>query len=110
MSTREVRTSKAEELRVVNRPIARHDSAEKIAGSTRFAGDFALADMLHARLVRAHAPSGQIVRRDASRALELPGVVGVLFGEDVPNNTVWVDVPGQTIEVAALKASMEVLA
>jgi CO/xanthine dehydrogenase Mo-binding subunit len=105
-----IRTSKVEELRVVHRDVARRDAAEKIAGTTRFAGDFALPRMLHARLVRAQAPSATIVRRDASHALEMPGVVSVLFGEDVPNNTVWVDVPGQTIEVAALKASMEVLA
>jgi xanthine dehydrogenase molybdenum-binding subunit len=105
-----IRTSKVEELRVVHREVARRDAAEKIAGTTRFAGDFALSRMLHARLVRAQAPSATIVRRDASHALEVPGVVSVLFGEDVPNNTVWVDVPGQTIEVAALKASMEVLA
>jgi CO/xanthine dehydrogenase Mo-binding subunit len=105
-----IRTSKVEELRVVHRDVARRDAAEKIAGTTRFAGDFALPRMLHARLVRAQAPSATIVRRDASHALEVPGVVSVLFGEDVPNNTVWVDVPGQTIEVAALKASMEVLA
>jgi CO/xanthine dehydrogenase Mo-binding subunit len=110
MSADEIRSSKQLELHVVNRPLARHDAAEKIAGTTRFAGDFAFADMLHARLVRSQMPSARIVRRDASRALAIPGVVAVLFGEDVPNNVVWVDVPGQTIEVAALKASMEVLA
>ena len=37
----EVRTSKLEELRVVHQPLARHDQAEKIAGTTRFAGDLA---------------------------------------------------------------------
>src|SRR5512132_932824 len=110
MSADEIRSSKQQELRVVNRPLARHDAAGKIAGTTRFAGDLAFADMLHARLVRSQMPSARIVRRDASRALAIPGVIAVLFGEDVPNNVVWVDVPGQTIEVAALKASMEVLA
>jgi len=105
-----IRTSKADELRVVHQPLARHDQAEKIAGSTRFAGDLAFASMLHARLVRSPVPSARVTRRDASAALAVPGVVCVLFGEDVPHNTVWVDVPGQTVEVAALKASMEVLA
>lgn len=105
-----IRMSKADELRVVHQPLARHDQAEKIAGTTRYAGDLAFASMLHARLVRSQVPSARIVRRDASAAQAVPGVVCVLFGEDVPHNLIWVDVPGQTVEVAALKASMEVLA
>jgi CO/xanthine dehydrogenase Mo-binding subunit len=110
VSAEEIRTSKAEELRVVNRPLARHDQAEKIVGATRYAADFALPGMLHARLVRSLLPSARLTRRDAAAARDVPGVVAVLFGEDVPNNTVWVDVPGQRVEVAALKANMEILA
>ena len=105
-----IRTSKEDELRVVRQPLPRHDQAEKVAGSTRYAGDLAFAAMLHARLVRSPVPSARINARDASSALAVPGVVSVLFGEDVPHNVIWVDVPGQTVEVAALKASMEVLA
>jgi CO/xanthine dehydrogenase Mo-binding subunit len=105
-----IRTSKEDELRVVRQPLARHDQAEKVAGSTRYAGDLAFASMLHARLVRSPVPSARITARDAGAALAVPGVVSVLFGEDVPHNVIWVDVPGQTVEVAALKASMEVLA
>jgi xanthine dehydrogenase molybdenum-binding subunit len=110
MSSSEIRTSKLEELRVVHQSLPRQDAEEKIAGSTRYAGDFSLPGMLHARLVRSPLPSARIVRRDASPARSVPGVVAVLFGEDVPNNDIWVDVPGQTTEVAALKASMQVLA
>jgi CO/xanthine dehydrogenase Mo-binding subunit len=105
-----IRTSKVEELRVVRQPLPRHDQAEKIAGTTCFAGDLALPHMLHARLVRSPVPSAAITRRDDSAARAVPGVVDVLFGEDVPHNLIRVDVPGQTLEVAALKASMEVLA
>jgi CO/xanthine dehydrogenase Mo-binding subunit len=105
-----IRTSKEDELRVVRRPLPRHDQAEKIAGSTRYAADFALAHMLHARLVRSPVPSAEITKRDATAALTVPGVVAVLFGEDVPHNVIRVDVPGQAVEVAALRASMEVLA
>ena len=105
-----IRTSKEDELRVVRQPLPRHDQAEKVAGRTRYAGDLAFAGMLHARLVRSPAPSARITARDASAALAVPGVVSVLFGKDVPHNVIWVDVPGQIVEVAALKASMEVLA
>jgi CO/xanthine dehydrogenase Mo-binding subunit len=105
-----IRTSKEDELRVVRQPLPRQDQAEKVAGSTRYAGDFSFASVLHARLVRSPVPAAAITRRDATGALAVPGVVCVLFGEDVPHNVIWVDVPGQTVEVAALKASMEVLA
>lgn len=108
--TGEIHTSKLEELRVVHQPIARHDQAEKIAGTTRYAADLAFPGMLHARLVRSVVPSARLVRRDASAAKAVPGVVAVLFGEDVPNNEIRVDVPGQTIAVGALKAVMQVLA
>jgi CO/xanthine dehydrogenase Mo-binding subunit len=106
----EIRTSKLDELRVVHQPLARHDAAEKIAGSTRFAGDLAYAGMLHARLVRSVVPSARLTRRDATAARQVPGVVAVLLGEDVPNNEISVDVPGQTIAVGALKARMQILA
>jgi CO/xanthine dehydrogenase Mo-binding subunit len=110
VSGQEVRRSKADELSVVNQPLPRRDQAEKIAGTTRYAGDVVHPGMLRAGLVRSPLPSARIVRRDAAEALKVPGVVGVLFGEDVPHNEVWVDVPGQTIEVAQLKANMEILA
>lgn len=110
MSASEIHSSKAEELRVVHQPLARSDQREKIAGSTSYAADFSMPGMLHARLVRSQVPSARIVSRKVSEALALPGVVAVYLGEDIPHNTVWVDVPGQTVQVAALRASMEVLA
>lgn len=106
----EIRTSKLDELRVVHQPLARHDAAEKIAGSTRFAGDLSYAGMLHARLVRSVVPSARLTRRDTIAARQVPGVVAVLLGEDVPNNEISVDVPGQTVAVGALKARMQILA
>src|SRR5262249_58954878 len=106
----EIRSSKAEERRVVHQPLPRHDQQEKIAGSTRYAGDLAFANMLHARLVRAPVPSATITRRDAAAAAAVPGVAWVLFGEDVPHNVIWGRVPGQTGEGAGLKASIAVRA
>jgi CO/xanthine dehydrogenase Mo-binding subunit len=110
MSYDEVRTSKQNDLRVVNKPLPRNDQAEKIAGSTRYAGDLSYTGMLHARLVRSSLPSARITRRDATAARSVPGVVDVLFGEDVPHNEIRVDVPGQRVVVGALTASMLVLA
>ncbi len=98
------------QFRVVNQRVRRADAKEKILGLTRYAADFDVAGCLHARLVRSPLPSATIVNRDASAAEALPGVVCVLFGEDVPNNEVNVNVPGQQIDVEALTASSVVLA
>jgi len=106
----EIHTSKLEELRVVHQPLARHDQVGKIAGTTRYAGDFAFPGMLHARLVRSQVPSARLTRRDVTAATRVPGVVAVLLGEDVPNNEIRVDVPGQAVAVGSLKAVMHVLA
>ena len=106
----EVRTSKADELRIVNKPIRRHDAEEKLAGTTRYSADVAPQGLLHAKLIRSISAHATLTKRDVSRALEIPGVVAVLLGEDVPNNEVRVDVPGQETEVSALEASTQILA
>ncbi|MCR1784794.1 xanthine dehydrogenase family protein molybdopterin-binding subunit [Nocardioides carbamazepini] len=74
--------------RVVNTSVLRNDAREKLLGRTRYAGDLDVAGQLHARLVRSPVPSARIVAKDASAALAIPGVVAVLFGEDVPNNEI----------------------
>lgn len=74
--------------RVVGEPVGRHDAREKLLGRTRYAGDLDIAGQLHARLVRSPVPSARIVSRDATAALAIPGVVAVLFADDVPNNEI----------------------
>jgi CO/xanthine dehydrogenase Mo-binding subunit len=96
--------------RVVGSALARHDAVEKVAGRTRYAADFALPGMLHAALKRADVAHARLLGVDTSAAEALPGVVAVLTAKDVPENTVWVDVPGQTFQVGALKARQNVLA
>lgn len=97
-------------FREIGRSLRRNDAREKIAGETRYAGDFELPGMLHARLIRSAVPSANIVRRDVRRALEVPGVVAVYLGEDVPNNEISLDVPGQQVAVEGLRARSQILA
>jgi len=97
-------------FRVVNQPIKRADAREKIAGLTSYAADHELPGMLHAQLIRSLMPSARIIHRDVSRALEVPGVVAVLLGEDVPNNELSSGVPGQQVEIQAFRATSFVLA
>src|SRR5256714_302756 len=95
---------------IVGRALVRHDAVEKVTGRTRFAADFGLPGMLHAALKRADVPHARLLRVDTSVAESVPGVASVMTAKDVPENTVWVDVPGQTFQVGALKARANVLA
>jgi CO/xanthine dehydrogenase Mo-binding subunit len=96
--------------RLIGSDLARHDAVEKVAGRTAYAADFALPGMLHARLKRSDYAHARIARVDTAAAEAIDGVVAVYTAADVPRNTVWVDVPGQTLEVGALKARSNVLA
>jgi len=107
---REAPDVREKDFHVINKPIKRHDAREKIAGATRYAADFSVEGMLHTRLVRSPVPSARVAGRDVTEALQIPGVVAVLLGEDVPNNDVWVDIPGHTTELSTMKANMKILA
>jgi CO/xanthine dehydrogenase Mo-binding subunit len=96
--------------RLVGRALVRHDAVEKVAGRTRYAADFGLPGMLQVVLKRADLPHARLLRVDTSAAEAVPGVASILTAKDVPENTVWVDVPGQTFEVGALRARTNVLA
>ena len=50
--------------------------------------DPAMPAMAYASAVRSKYPRARVVKINASRALALPGVLGVLTAEDVPNNKV----------------------
>ena len=100
----------AEELRVVGRPIARHDARDKVQAAILYAADWQMPGMLHGVVLRSIYPSARIRRLDTARAAAIPGVAAVLTARDVPNNTLWTDVPGQTSQVGALRARIQVLA
>ncbi|MFQ5896698.1 MAG: xanthine dehydrogenase family protein molybdopterin-binding subunit [Candidatus Methylomirabilia bacterium] len=102
--------SVARHLRLVGQPVARHDARDKVAAGTAYAADWAMPGMLHGVVLRSPYPSARIRRLDASRASALPGVAAVLTAKDVPRNTLWTDVPGQTAAVGPLRAKLHVLA
>ena len=99
-----------ERLRVVGRPLPRHDAWDKAQARTLYAADWQMPGMLHAAVARSPYPSARIRQIDTSRARALPGVAAVLLAQDVPHNTLWTDVPGQTSEVGPLRARIQVLA
>lgn len=74
---------KWEQVSAVGKPEVRADAFEKVTGRARYTHDLSLPSMVWARIVRSPHPHARIVRIDASKALALPGVVGVLLPDDV---------------------------
>jgi CO/xanthine dehydrogenase Mo-binding subunit len=68
----------------------------KVTGATRYAGDYSMPNMLHARVLRSQHASAKILRVDTTRARAFPGVVAVLTAEDLPGAHVATDIPGVT--------------
>ncbi|MGH2378697.1 MAG: xanthine dehydrogenase family protein molybdopterin-binding subunit [Candidatus Limnocylindria bacterium] len=71
-------------LEKVGRATARLEGAAKVTGRARYTHDVRLPGMLHARILRSPYPRARVRRIDASRALALPGVRGVLHRFNAP--------------------------
>src|SRR5216683_769843 len=65
------------EYTTVGKRTRRQDGYDKLVGRTRYAGDLAIAGLLHARLVLSPYAHARIVNIDTSAALEVPGVKAV---------------------------------
>ena len=71
-------------LRVVGKPFRKVDATAKCTGQTKYADDIVFPRMLHTKLLRSAVPHALIVRIDASKAENHPGVKAVLTGKDLP--------------------------
>jgi CO/xanthine dehydrogenase Mo-binding subunit len=60
------------------------DGLAKCMGTTKYADDLVLPRMLHCKLHRADVPHARIVKVDTSAAEEMPGVLAVLTGQELP--------------------------
>ena len=70
-------------LKVVGKRVPLVDGPWKVTGQAVYTDDVKLPHMLHAKLVRSTKPHARIVAIDATHALRLPGVRGVLTGLDL---------------------------
>jgi nicotinate dehydrogenase large molybdopterin subunit len=64
------------------------DFVEKVAGTLRYADDWAFPGMLHGVVVRAQMPSARILGIDVSAARAVRGVHAVLTAADIPHNAI----------------------
>ncbi len=87
--------------RVIGGSQPRADAWEKVRGRPIYAGDLAVAGMLHGRIVRSPYASARIVRIDTAEARAWPGVIAVLTHADVPQNSLRMELPGRMAEATA---------
>ncbi|MFQ5830654.1 MAG: xanthine dehydrogenase family protein molybdopterin-binding subunit [Candidatus Methylomirabilia bacterium] len=73
-----------EELGVIGKPLAKVNAWEKVTGSARYADDFFLPRMAHAKIRWSDHPHALIKKIDTTRARALPGVYAVITGHDLP--------------------------
>ena len=74
------------ELRIIGKPIPRHDAWEKAMGKTSYAADFSLPGMLYGKVLRSPYSSAKILSIDTSGTERLQGVKAVLTARNVPKN------------------------
>jgi CO/xanthine dehydrogenase Mo-binding subunit len=67
----------------IGQPTPRVEGQEKVTGTTQYTADIRLPGILWGRALRSPLPHARIVRIDASRAQQVPGVHAILTGADV---------------------------
>jgi len=69
---------------VVGKPVPPQDAFLKVSGTALYTFDCEVAGTLHAKLVTSTMAHAKIVRIDTKKAREIPGLVAVLTGRDMP--------------------------
>ena len=77
--------------KLVGQNISPPDLYAKITGRAKYAEDFRADGMVFAKLLLSPMPHCRVKRIDASKALAIEGVLGILTAEDIPD----VDAPGE---------------
>lgn len=75
---------KPEGFFAAGKALPRIDSYAKVTGAAKYADDIAPPRMLFGKLLRSTHAHARITRVDCSKALELPGVVAVATGDELP--------------------------
>src|SRR6266702_1426341 len=68
----------------IGAPLPKVDAYAKVTGRALYADDIMLPRMLYGRLLRSPHPHARIIAIDTHLALEMPGVLAVITGEDLP--------------------------
>ncbi|MBV9805426.1 MAG: hypothetical protein JO130_19670, partial [Solirubrobacterales bacterium] len=79
-------------------PAPHRDFVEKVAGTLRYADDWAFPGMLHGVVVRAQLPSARIVSIDTNAASAVRGVRAVMTAADIPHNGILDEASGLGVD------------
>jgi carbon-monoxide dehydrogenase large subunit len=75
----------SEELKVIGKSVVRIDGLEKITGAAQYVDDIAFGpNLVYANIIESPHAHALIKKIDTSQAQQLPGVVAVVTGKDVP--------------------------
>ncbi|MEQ8931898.1 MAG: xanthine dehydrogenase family protein molybdopterin-binding subunit [Silicimonas sp.] len=88
-------------LEVVGHGLPVKDAIEKVTGKIRYGVDCEVQNMLHGKIIRCPHPHARVIGVDASKAEELPGYMGILTHEDVPQNdweAAWFNYRGKVLD------------
>jgi CO/xanthine dehydrogenase Mo-binding subunit len=78
---------KQKELKVIGKPIPKHDAKIRVTGKAVYGHDIVLPAMLHGAILRTEHPSAEFTV-DVSEARKLPGVVCIITADDVDTNNI----------------------
>ena len=70
--------------KLIGQNYATPDMVAKVTGQAKYAEDFRADGMLFCKLLLSPLPHGRVKRIDASKALAIPGVKGILTADDLP--------------------------
>jgi CO/xanthine dehydrogenase Mo-binding subunit len=74
------------------------DLVAKVTGRAKYAEDFRVDGMLFCKLLLSPMPHARVVSIDASKALAMPGVKGILTADELPPPADVVNDLGQTFK------------
>jgi CO/xanthine dehydrogenase Mo-binding subunit len=69
----------------LGKSVPRIDGVAKVIGGLQYGTDFHLEGMLHGKILFSDRPYARILSIDATKALALPGVKGIVTGADAPD-------------------------
>jgi CO/xanthine dehydrogenase Mo-binding subunit len=70
--------------RLIGKDFLPPDVVAKVTGRAKYAEDFRVDGMLHAKLLTCPLPHARVTSIDAAKALRMPGVVAMLTADEVP--------------------------